>query len=166
MNGIEIMTVFFSGMVFGAAATIIGVLHIGHKSLKKTVADKKSISDRLAKVKELTEFQLEMQGAASGPQKNALDGKYKNGLNATFKKIEEEKAEILQSILNDGHDPEVTVQGPDGLEKMKLSAFLVQQGYDSTPKSKVEKAITKPKNPFTVVKGGKSDDGGDGQTFH
>lgn len=166
MNGVELMTVFFSGMIFGIVITIIGVLHIGNTSLKKKNADKKSISDRLAKVKELTESQLEMQGAASGPQKNALDGKYKNGLNATISKIEEEKAEILQSILDDGHDPEITVKGPDGIEKMKLSAFLVQQGYNSAPKSKVEKAITKPKNPFTVVKGGKSDDSGDGQTFH
>lgn len=166
MNGIELMTVFFSGLIVGSTLTLMGIIYAGKKSLDKSAAGKKSVTDRLTKVKELTEFQLDMQATASSPQKNGLDGKYKNGLNAKIKEIEEEKAEILKSILDDGFDPDVTVQGADGLEKMKLSTFLVQQGYDSIPKNKVEKAITKPKNPFTVVKGGKSDDGGDGQTFH
>ena len=164
MNGLELMIVFVCGALTGIILFDIGVLIIGKKSLDKWAAYKKSVSDRLVKVKELTDYQLDMQSATSGPQKNALDGKYKNSLNATIKKVEEEKTELLKSILNDGYDPEVMTQGPNGIEKMKLSALMARQGHDLNPKSKVEN-IAKPKNPFTVIKGGKSDNG-DGQTFH
>ena len=168
MSGLEIILVYMSGIISGAIGMIALTLYIGKKALSKDRAAKKSVSERLQKVKTLTEEQLDMQATASEPQKNGLDGKYKNGLVKRVKALEEEKAEILKSILDDGFDPEVTVQAMGGgLEKMKLSEFLVQQGINFDIKNKTQKTIEPKKNPFTIIKGGKGDDGnGDGQTFH
>jgi hypothetical protein len=77
------------------------------------------------KVKDLTKEQIELQLQGDAPQKNALHGHYKNNLSRSIREIEQEKKDILQSILDDGFDPEIsTLNSESKVENMKLSEFM------------------------------------------
>lgn len=166
-----LILVYIIGIATGILITVGIIFHIGIKSMEKKIGEKKvaiSIQERLNKVKELTNEQLEMLQRADGPQRNALDGKYKNSISRTVKQMEEEKTELLRSILRDGHDPEITTLDPAGVvTKMKLSQYMVESGIstDETTKQDV-KAPPKNINKFTVLKGGKTDDNSGNNTTH
>lgn len=122
--------------------------------LESTASDD-SVRDRLKRVKDITDDQLDMQSTVEGPQKNGLDGRYKNGLNREIKRMEEEKKEILSSILKDGFDPTVSVITGSGVETMPLSEFMAQMGMvdAKVASSKPEEKVVK----LTIHKGGKED---------
>lgn len=162
---------FLFGFLAGSATMITFLMHLGRKSeikgLKEKIAKKDSINGRLKRVKEITAEQLNLQGHASGPQKNALHGRHKNGIIGQIKALEEEKDNILRSILKDGHDPELTTMDETGtVHQMKLSEYMVYMGITMEPKEEVKPQEPKAKQlgKFTVHKGGK-DDGG-GETTH
>jgi predicted RND superfamily exporter protein len=168
---------FVLGMLTGAVMVIMSMLYMARKTLKlKKVATSKfleeidkltedlekrstTVNERLTRVKEIVNEQFDLQSQAEGPQKNAMDGKYKNSIVRTVKSLEEEKHTILKSIISDGFDPKVTVLGPDGVvTEMKLSEFMVQAGIDVTP-TKTDDSVTK-SGKFIVFKGGKDDSEG------
>lgn len=159
---------FFSGVVCGIMMFIVGLATYGAHITKKNKAlqaAKDSVSERLKKVRELTKLQFDLHSKTDGPQKNSLDGKYKNSLIREIKSLEEEKIEIMQSIIKDGFDPEVTTVSSDGsFKNLKLSELL---GQDSLKEEKKE-LPKKPTHKFTVHDGGKfdTDDGNGGETIH
>ena len=123
------------------------------------------IKERLSEVRSITEQQLTMQSRVEYPQKNAADGKYKNSLIRQIKDLEEKKALILQSIIDDGFDPVVRTIGPSGTtEEIRLSEFMGKYG----PVSKKDEKVAKVINKFTVLPGGKGsgEDGSGNNTTH
>ncbi len=164
----EILTVlafFILGMISGACLTVAATVLIGKRLLKKDPKKRtESVNDRMKKVKEITQEQLDLQSGAQGPQKNALHGRYKNGLIGRIKELEEQKNDILRSILADGFDPEITVMDGAGVvTTIKLSEFMAQNGI-TMPTKPAPTTPTKQVGKFTVHRGGK-DDGG-GETVH
>jgi hypothetical protein len=177
MTALEFGLIWISGFVSGLVAMSAIVFHIGNKALsasKKKIDEfaKKmpngfsddlqmaAIEERMLRIKEIAQVQMDLQSAADGPQKNAMDGKYKNGLMAQLKVLEEEKIAILTSIVNDGFDPSVNVLKEDGTtEVTKLSAFL--SGYTSKPfeGGVPADASVRQVGKFVVHKGGKDDNG-------
>lgn len=168
---------FILGLILGFVSTVGLVLYLGKKSLSKKLESKldslkdatkkiESVSDRMKKVKDIVNQQLDMQAQATMPQKNGLDGKYKNGLIREIKRLEEEKHEILKSILKDGFDPEITTIDEAGVvTSIKLSQFMADQGVVVQKEDKQTiKETPKQIGKFTVYKGGR-DDGG-GETSH
>ena len=113
-----------------------------------------SVSDRLKRVKELTDDQLSLQSMLEIPQKNGLDGRSKNSLSREIKRMEEEKRDILTSILTDGFDPEVSVMTDAGIEHMPLSQLMAQMGI-ALPTQDEPKTKNKERVKLTVHKGGK-----------
>lgn len=163
----EILTVlafFILGMISGACLTVAATVLIGKRLLNKEPKKRpETVNERMKKVKELTQEQLDLQSGAQGPQKNALHGRYKNGLIGRIKELEEQKNDILRSILSDGFDPEITVMDGAGVvTTIKLSEFMAQNGI--TMPTKPAPTSTKQVGKFTVHRGGK-DDGG-GETVH
>lgn len=169
------LSLYILGMFTGALLFKIQQIRVGNETLKEKIkaASAKlnassSLDDRMKRVREITEEQLDMLQRSDGPQKNSLDGRYKNRLNRTVKDLEEEKNDILRSILDDGHDPEITSMGPDGIvTKMKLSEFMVDNGISAaktTKSDKAEEPKTRQVGKFTIYKGGKDD--GSGSTTH
>lgn len=161
---------FFLGAITGAIALVMGTIMIGRRAMLRAEEASKlpptskieSVAERFKKVKEITAEQLDLQGQISGPQKNALHGRYKNGLNGRLKELEQQKYDILSSIVKDGHDPEITAVTDDGVtSSIKLSEFLNQMGQTiGIEKTNPVAATTKQVGKFTVHKGGK-DDGSD-----
>ncbi len=164
----EILTVlafFLLGMISGACLTIATTVLIGKRLMNKDSTKKRpeTVNERMKKVKAITEEQLDLQSGAQGPQKNSLHGRYKNGLIGRIKELEEQKNDILRSILADGFDPEITVMDGSGVvSTIKLSEFMAQNGITMPPKP--APTSTKQVGKFTVHRGGK-DDGG-GETVH
>lgn len=160
-----LLSFYLMGILTGAVGIVTLTLYLGNKAASKKSKDLKSIDDRMKKVKEITTMQLDLQAGASGPQKNALDGKYKNGLISELKRLEEEKNVILTSIIADGFDPEVTVMDEMGVvTKLKLSEFMAMQGITMPTKNTDKKEQPRPR--FTVHRGGLDDDGDGGETTH
>jgi hypothetical protein len=169
---------FVLGIILGFLVSIGVILYLGKKSLSKKLENKlesvkkatkqiESVSERMKKVKEITNEQLGMQARATMPQKNGLDGKYKNGLISEIKRLEQEKHEILKSILKDGFDLEITTIDETGVvTSMKLSQFMADQGIvfskEETIKEKtikeetIKEVKTKQVGKFTIIKGGKT----------
>lgn len=166
MDGVILLGFYVLGLISGVIGTISLTIYIGTRAVKKRKEEqanpkKMSVSDRMKRVKELQGEQLELAQRADGPQKNGLDGKYKNGLNGEIKRIEEEKTAILVSIIEDGHDPELTTMDASGVvTQMKLSEYMAYLGIKmQSKKSAAATPKTERIGKFTVVKGGK-DDGG------
>jgi len=152
------------------------------KALKEQVDDAKKknkerkdryefVKPRLEKAAEITQRQLEIQAQVEQPSMNALHSKHKNMLIAENRKLEEEKRQILGSIIADGYDPEVTVNTPMGLTKVLLSEYLRNLGIETDP-TRVQQDDTRKEGPsepkqkrpdirkvgkFFVIKGGKGD---------
>ena len=177
MDVTMLLVSFILGLILGFVSTVGLVLYLGKKSLSKKIESKldslkdatkkiESVSDRMKKVKDIVNQQLDMQAQATMPQKNGLDGNYKNGLIREIKRLEEEKHEILKSILKDGFDPEITTIDEAGVvTSMKLSQFMADQGIVVQKEDKQTiKETPKQIGKFTVYKGGR-DDGG-GETSH
>lgn len=140
---------------------------------RKDVAAQKEayakVKPRLDRAAQITQEQAELMAQIDMPSKNSLHSKFKNGLVAEAKKLEEEKTELLRSIIADGFDPEITVQVGTGLQRMHLSEYLQGQGYDvgkpatnnEAPPTSEEKPAEEPSvrkvGNFFVIKGGKND---------
>lgn len=156
---------FMLGLFTGLLIAMVTLAVMGMR-LSKKMDRTESVSKRMLKVKELTKEQLELQAQTSLPQKNALHGRYKNGVIGRIKELEEEKNTILKSIITDGFDPEITVMDESGVvTSIKLSEYLGQNGITMPPKETTPpKTNSRQIGKFTVHKGGK-DDGG-GETVH
>lgn len=131
--------------------------------------DNSQAEARLSKVREITEEQLDLGSQVGRPQKNALDGKYQNMISRQIKALEEQKQEILKSILDDGLDPTVGVQKEDGtIERVKLSEYMAKQdtppAKPPTPSELKQERIKKLN--LSLIRGGKSDGEGSGNTTH
>lgn len=161
MEVATLLAFYILGLLTGAVGAITFTIYMGKRLMDKRQDEGKkveSIGSRMKRVKDLTTEQLDLQGQVSGPQKNALHGKYKNGLIGRIKELEEQKTEILKSIITDGFDPELTVMDNAGVvSTIKLSEYLAQTGITIPPKN--PSPSTKQIGKFTVHKGGK-DDGG------
>lgn len=170
---IEIIGAFVLGFLLGMGSVIGIVYHLGSKSLEKKKAELKervkkaeSIESRMKRVKEITAEQVDLAQRADGPQKNSLDGKYKNGIIREMKRLDEEKNDILKSILTDGHDPELTTIDEAGVvSKMKLSEYMAYMGIKMDP-PKSQQPKVEQIGKFTVIRGGLDDDGDGGETTH
>ena len=166
----ELLGAFLLGLLVGVGGMVGFIIRVGAKGLaekkaKLEVAKKKveSAEARMKRIKDITKEQLELAGRADGPQKNSLDGKYKNGLIGQIKKLSEERDDIMRSLLKDNYDPELTTVDETGVvTKMKLSEYMAYMGIKMDkpvpPKAtKTSEQIGK----FTVIRGGRDDDGGE-----
>lgn len=159
----ELLFIFVCGVVSGFMVAIVFMLEMGRRALSKKLDTKvktNTLTDRMKRVKDITTEQIELNRQIDGPQKNGLDGKYKNGLINKLKKLDEEKNDILKSILLDGYDPELTTMDTSGVvTQMKLSEYMVLMGIKMEPKKPTTGVRAEKVGKFTVVKGGKDDDG-------
>lgn len=170
MELLIIMGFYTLGLITGAIGMITLTIYVGKRALAKEKTKigltavpskpKQTVNERMKRIKDITDEQLEMMQSIDGPQKNGLDGKYKNGINSQIKLLDEEKNELLCSILEDGHDPEITTMDGSGIvSRMLLSEYMAYMGIKMAPKKTIETPKTERIGKFTVVKGGK-DDGG------
>jgi hypothetical protein len=163
------------GFFLGIVATITGFMLYAMITVRKLKAAKKNIVDelrkkldeqdakresiiaRLKQAQAITEQQLDIRAATDQPSKNALHSRYKNGLISDIKKLEEEKIAILQSILNDGFDPTISVIDETGQKQELPLSHFVSKAAATTPPPTPDPNAPKRVGKFVVVKGGKDD---------
>jgi len=106
-----------------------GFLEKARKDFNNETRSTNDIQDRLLKVEKLQDELVNLAMSNSEPQRNALDGRHRQGQYGRFEQIQDEIKDILQSILDDGHDPTLIVAGPDGSEPVKLSEIMHREGF-------------------------------------
>src|ERR1035437_409896 len=113
MSWLDIVLIYMSGILSGLIASAGIVLHVGSKilnrgkarakelasNLKSDSLEQTALEPRMARIKEIAKQQMNTQAAHDGPQRNAMDGRYKNSLMKQMKELEEEKVSILHTIL-------------------------------------------------------------------
>jgi hypothetical protein len=134
------------------------VTQIKNKS-KEMISKRDAIKDRLIKASEIAHSQAAMRAQIEMPSKNALHSKYKNDLIGEILQLEQEKLDILRTVLAEGYDPIITTITETGKrEEMTLSAY-VNLASSSLGSFKGGNDINVPKKTakFTILKGGKDD---------
>jgi hypothetical protein len=145
------------GFLVGVVFFLITLYFLGGSVIKKSKVYKK-----LSQVKDIIEKQNSLNAQISMPQKNSLDGKYKNTLISEIKLLEEEKLKLLKSILDDGYDPTISTLDSSGVvSNIKLSDLIsniAKKPEDAL--NSIKNTYTKPqkKHAFTVIYGGKKTD--------
>jgi hypothetical protein len=159
----EVIAAFTAGILLGLILVLSFVMYLGTRSLTKKRAEFKtklegleSIEAKMKRVREIAEEMLDLYRMTDHPQKNSLDGKYKNGIIGQIKILEDEKNDLLRSIISDGHDPELsTIDGSGVVTRMKLSQYMVDAGISMSPKEKPDAPKVEQVGKFTVIRGGK-----------
>ena len=144
------LMVFIFGVLVGMILMcIIGAImaHGESKRLKKQIdkADKEmeqmllrvrgqakieqSAKQRFKEISTLTNEQVTIMGQLDQPSKGASHSKWKRDAINRLKEIEQEKKDILQSLLNDNIDPLVTVYIDGEYKKIKISELLSSETY-------------------------------------
>jgi hypothetical protein len=173
---------FFLGLLVGAGMFIgygfyqvkkiknVKDLLIDEIKKKVTAEDDKrnSIKERLIQAAKIAQVQMELRAQAEMPSKNAAHSKYKNGLVAEINDMEQQKLDILRTVLAEGFDPMITVLHDGGTrEEIPLSAY-VATAQTTADGGTGKKDATPPPHPgmdqpprkvgkFFIYKGGKDD---------
>ena len=129
-----------------------------NKVIKDKIGKIKSATEKFLKIQEITREQFELFGSTQSPSTSALHSKHKNGIAGKLKELEEQKRTVMQSILDDGLDPEILVMDETGEKKsMKMSEAM---GLSTvTEKAPVKTDSKSPRRgKLTLVTGDKEDD--------
>ena len=138
------------------------------KGKVKEQSQKESIKERLIKASDMAKAQMELEAAMEQPSKNALHSRYKNGLYSELQDMEQQKLDLLSTILAEGFDPMITVINKSGVKsEIPLSSY-VNDATGVLKKSLGEDPSSPPTTPedptqprkvgnFIVYKGGKDD---------
>jgi hypothetical protein len=143
------------------------------EEVKRRAADleakSSSIRDRLAQASALAQTQADLRSQAEMPSKNSTHSKHKNGLISEIQSLEQQKLDILRTILAEGFNPLITVVHDGGTkQEVSLSEYVAaaQSNVDALAGGKRnETPAPTPSDPnlpkqvgkFFVHKGGKPD---------
>lgn len=128
---------------------------------------KDSIKNRLIKASEIAQTQMAIRAQQEMPSKNALHSRYKNGLIGELQDLEQQKIDILRTVLAEGFNPMITILNEKGSqEEIPLSEYVDQaaaildtnQGNPPPPPSN-DPTQPRKAGKFVVYKGGKDDSG-------
>jgi len=123
-----------------------------------------SVKERFKIFSKLTESQRALLGQVDQPSINASHSRFKNSVIRDLKQIEEDKKEVLQSILDDGIDVHISIMDTDGeITKVLISEFLSEQfqsseNTESNIPQKVERNLRLVEQPLELVKEENIDD--------
>jgi hypothetical protein len=108
----------------------------------------KEASDKFDRINEITKTQLDLFASTQLPSSSPSHSKYKNGIVGELKKLEEEKLEIMKSLLDEGIDPEVGVLDEDGnLKSSKMSEIVKKYTDNKETEIPQNKTKTESKSP-------------------
>ena len=175
------MMLLLTGFVLGVISTFIGLylfLRNAEKKIKDELKDKPkspsptelankifskgeligSVKYRFKMIDDKTSEQQNLLNGLKGPSAGAAVSRHRNSVISRIKELEEEKSELMRSILDDGIDPEVTILTPSGdTEKVKMSEALsmreaAKPASSFQPKNKTDPNLIRMKRRFRVVK--------------
>lgn len=130
LSALILASILYSRKEFSDEMQPVGKIGKLFKRFLRNFKLRSSVNARLAQIEKIVEKQLELYSAIDSPQKNALDGKYKNTLIQEIDDLEREKVNIMSSILKEGVDPSVVVTDEYGNEyAMKLSEYMANFTY-------------------------------------
>ena len=129
---------------------------------------KSSIKERLAKASEIAKAQAAIRSRIEMPSKNGLDSRHKNGLVYELQDLEQQKLDLLKTILAEGFDPMITMVNEVGDKtEVPLSTYVneaigalgASTGVTptSSPATPTEPDQPKKIGKFLLYKGGKDD---------
>lgn len=98
-----------------------------------------SVEERFSRFQTLADQQFQIVEAVLAPSASAAHSKHKSSLIKQIKALEEDKRAILQTILDDGLDVEITLIDEKGeKQKKKISDILANHPYDPQPRTETD----------------------------
>lgn len=99
------------------------------EEVKRRAADldakSSSIKERLAQASKLAQAQADLRSQAEMPSKNSTHSRHKNGLISEIQLLEQQKIDILKTILAEGFNPVITVVHDGGTkQEVPLSEYV------------------------------------------
>lgn len=81
---------------------------------------------KMRQVETITKMQQELMGQIQSPSKNSMHSRHKNSLGSKVKELEQEKYDILSSVVDSGYDPVIVAIDPSTGEptETRLSDYL------------------------------------------
>ncbi|CAM6003918.1 unnamed protein product [Sphagnum balticum] len=128
-----------NGMLFGASLVMLygwyqlnkmkKIKDVLLKQIKAKAAEidqkKETIKERLLKASDIAQAQMSVRAQMDMPSKNALHSKYKNDLMLELQEMEQQKLDLLRTILIEGYNPMITVLNESGKKtEMPLSEYV------------------------------------------
>jgi hypothetical protein len=171
------LIVFLMGVLFGAGCFMgYGWYHVNKiRKVKDALLNqikakaeemdrqKNSIKERLTKASELAQQQMALKAQMEMPSQNALHSKYKNGLVGELQDMEQQKLDLLKTVLAEGFDPMITVVSETGVKtEIPLSTYVNEATVllnESVGTKPAAPEVLQPKKAgkFIVYQGGKDD---------
>lgn len=178
------LTLIFGGMLGFGVFALYGSYQVDqlkkrredlYRQVKEKAAEMEaktlSIKERLQKASEIASAQADLRAQAELPSKNATHSRHKNGIISEISNLEQQKIDILKTILAEGYDPAITVVHDGGTkQEVALSEYvaMAQQNVDAAGGTKKTPppippppgdSVDSPKQVgrFFVYKGGKPD---------
>ena len=136
------------------------------KKAKELESKTNSFKERLAKASKIAQIQMELRAQVEMPSKNGLHSKYKSGLITEIGELEQEKLDILKTVLAEGFNPMITVAQESGTKEVPLSEYVAAAQRDvETVMGKEEAPAALPASSneprkvgkFFIYRGGKDD---------
>ena len=111
-----------------------------------------SVKYRFKLITKLTEEQQNLVSRLEGPSSGPAFSKHRNSVYAQVNDLERQKSEIMETILEDGLDPKISMVTPEGeTVDVKLSEYLAirkskEDNKNLAPNKPVSKVVKKEEN--------------------
>lgn len=158
------MILFICGFIVGIVSTFLILLYWGNRRYSKTLNALNETSEaflkktelvgsaklRFNKIEDITADQLSLIKQLDMPSSSASHSRYKNTLIRQLSDMENEKIEIMRSIVKDGIDPVVSFSIDGEIQKMKMSEAVTRHDAKSNV-TKTDSKIPHKKNKLQLV---------------
>lgn len=152
---------FAIGFLMGLVVSFIVTIYLTTRALNKQDQEDRedihelmekmeligSVKYRYKKIEEITDKQLDLVSRVDRPSASAAHSRYKNDIVGQLKALEDEKVDIMRSIVDDGIDPNITISIDGEPQSMKMSEAINMHDINNkkpfTPPPKTESIKTR-----------------------
>ena len=120
---------------YGAKKNLQDVVKETNTAPTKRKVDVAKVTQLIKDAEGLAKQQTDLSSQAQQPSKGAAHSRWKNGLIAQMRELEDKKIEVFRKIVAEGYDPKIGVLRPSGeVEQLPMSEAIKVWEMEDAPK--------------------------------
>ena len=124
-----------SFMAMGSRKSLGSIVKDTNTSTTKRKIDVAKVTQLIKDAEGLAKQQTDLSSQAQQPSKGAAHSRWKNGLIAQMRELEDKKIEVFRKIVAEGYDPKIGVLRPSGeVEQLPMSEAIKVWEMEDAPK--------------------------------